>query len=319
MTPTTTLPPDAVAYLDQVRAALADLPPEERDDLLADVEPSLAEAAADGPEPLAERLGPPERFAEELRVAAGLPARQVESPPAPSTTGLLDRLREFTRSPRGRSLARAAHELAPIWWAVRGYVAYVAVALMLGRNWYAGHVGVPDMGAEASSVIAPLLAAGVSVWLGHRARRRPERARVVWLVANVAVVLAIVPVLAKMSQGTDASPYSFVEPAPQPLPGDITAAGRPVQNIYPYSRDGRLLLDVLLYDQNGQPITIGTETEPDRRVLRTATGEAVLNSFPVRYFDPGTRRVANPVAGPQVRPPDVVTPSLRPPSRSARG
>ena len=67
-------------------------------------------------------------------------------------------------------------------------------------------------------------------------------------------------------------------------------------------------------------MTPTTTLPPDAvAYLRTATGEAVLNSFPVRYFEPGTRRVANPVAGPQVTPPDVVTPSLRPPSRSARG
>ena len=44
------LPPDAAAYLDALRRELADLPVEERDELLAEVESSLLAAAAEGDE-----------------------------------------------------------------------------------------------------------------------------------------------------------------------------------------------------------------------------------------------------------------------------
>jgi hypothetical protein len=68
---TTALPPDVDAYLAAVRAALTDLPAAERDDLVAEVEASLLDAASEGG-PIAARLGPPEEFAAELRSAAGL-------------------------------------------------------------------------------------------------------------------------------------------------------------------------------------------------------------------------------------------------------
>ena len=46
MSATTVLPPDVAAYLAAVREALADLPVAERDDLLAEVEVSLLDAAS---------------------------------------------------------------------------------------------------------------------------------------------------------------------------------------------------------------------------------------------------------------------------------
>ena len=45
---TTGLPPDVESYLAEVRDALRDLPADERDDLLAEVEVSLLDAAAEG-------------------------------------------------------------------------------------------------------------------------------------------------------------------------------------------------------------------------------------------------------------------------------
>ncbi|ALG06965.1 HAAS signaling domain-containing protein [Kibdelosporangium phytohabitans] len=62
-------------YLAEVRKQLADLPPEEVTDILADITPQILEAATDSDRPLTERLGMPRRYAEELRAAAGLPAR----------------------------------------------------------------------------------------------------------------------------------------------------------------------------------------------------------------------------------------------------
>ena len=47
MTPTTAVPPEVSEYLAAVRAALDDLPATERDDLLAEVEPSLLDAASE--------------------------------------------------------------------------------------------------------------------------------------------------------------------------------------------------------------------------------------------------------------------------------
>src|SRR5205085_7569518 len=72
VTPTTAVPSEVTEYLAAVRAALDDLPATERDDLLAEVEPSLLYAASETGGNVAARLGPAEDFAAELRAAAGL-------------------------------------------------------------------------------------------------------------------------------------------------------------------------------------------------------------------------------------------------------
>jgi hypothetical protein len=77
-----------------------------------------------------------------------------------------------------------------------------------------------------------------------------------------------------------------------------------VQNVYAYDRRGRLLHDVRLFDQNGNPLDVGARAaaaDPLRRLVRTRGGRRVLNAFPIRYFEPGTRRVAHPNAAPRRR------------------
>jgi len=73
---------DAVArYAAAVRVAVADLGPEERAQLLGDLEAHLEEVAAEGGGSLAERLGPPEAYAAELRAAYGAaPPRSSRRP-----------------------------------------------------------------------------------------------------------------------------------------------------------------------------------------------------------------------------------------------
>jgi hypothetical protein len=87
---------DVRRYAAAVRAALADLDAAERGALLDDLEAHLAEVAAESGAPLAERLGPPERYAAELRVAYGAPPRR---------RGVLPALR--APSPRSRRLRPA--------------------------------------------------------------------------------------------------------------------------------------------------------------------------------------------------------------------
>jgi hypothetical protein len=77
---TSTLTGALALYLAQVRAELSDLPPGELEDVLDDVSGHLTEVAAEfETEPalaaLQERLGTPQRYADELRTAAGYPPR----------------------------------------------------------------------------------------------------------------------------------------------------------------------------------------------------------------------------------------------------
>ena len=110
MTTTTGLPPELEAYLAAVRTTLADLAPEERDDLLGEVQAALLEAAGEGDGPIAARLGPPEEFAAELRASAGL---DPAPPPGPAQDGRRDWRADLRRvvEPLRRVGARARPDL----------------------------------------------------------------------------------------------------------------------------------------------------------------------------------------------------------------
>jgi hypothetical protein len=99
----------------------------------------------------------------------------------------------------------------------------------------------------------------------------------------------------------------------QVAPG-LQLDGRPVQNIYPYSRSGKLLHDVLLYDDSGRPITLPLGPDPLRRLTRGVGQRLISNTFPIRYFDStgGARRVTHPDASPVVHVPKIVTPPVTP-------
>jgi hypothetical protein len=69
---------EVARYAAAVRAALADLPAAERESLVGDLEQHLAEVGAESDVPLDTRLGAPEAYAAELRVAYG--AREPGKP-----------------------------------------------------------------------------------------------------------------------------------------------------------------------------------------------------------------------------------------------
>jgi hypothetical protein len=278
VTATTGVPPEVSHYLAAVREALDDLPPTERDDLLVEVEPSLLDAASESGGNVSARLGPPEEFAAELRAAARL-----------------------ARDPRLRELGR----LAPIWWVARGYLAVAAIALLAGASWSSRYIFVPHVGTGWLGLVVVLAAICLSIWVGFRTK---SSNRLVWVV-NVALLAAAVPVLAHFQHRQ--LPVRVVETTLyQPSQG-LTLNGVPVANIYPFSRNGRLLHDVLLYTGAGVPLNAsGAAIDPQRRVLRTKSGKQIFNAYPIRYFDPGTGVVAHPGAAPKITIPKIATPPL---------
>ena len=180
---TGTVPQDVKAYLDAVRARLDDIPAEERDDLLADVEPSILDSTEESDAPVEVRLGPPDSFADELRAAAGLPPRAEPTDDAPRR-GLRERVAAadayFTTSPATRWM----RELAPLWWVLRGVVAVGLVEILFSRSIFSG----PDSYAILVA-LAMALTASVSVAIGLR---RPRRTAAL-VVVNVVLALATVP------------------------------------------------------------------------------------------------------------------------------
>lgn len=304
MTETMTAPSEGAAYVARVRAALSDLPDAEREDLLAEVEAAIAEGEADPSGSLAARLGAPEDFAAELRTAAGFAPAGPSAHGAPRWPALLAR----AQGP-GRELAR---ELAPVWWLYRGYVLLVIVAapFLFGLGFTTRLVGpfVPVLGVDGIALLAVFSAAALSFAAGRRQRRGPRSTLLTGV--NIALAVAAVPVTAALlaGEGLLLRPAQ-VEPAATPVVQGLARDGVPVTNLYAFTSDGRPLRDVLIYDGDGEPVTVAADVDdPDRRLLRTRGAEPVFNSFPIRYYEPGTRIVARPNAMPEI---DV--PALRKP------
>jgi hypothetical protein len=308
---------DVSSFLADVRAELADLSPEERDDLMAEVEASVIESASDSPIPIAERLGQPAQFASELRAAAGLRASAGTVEVRPDA---LDQLRDLVRrAAENRRVAAARSALsvvAPIWWVARGYLVVAGFALITGANWSVQHSAVPSWRGGASGLVVLAAATVVSCWLGVR-HSRHLAAQLAATALSLFAVAAISPVVQHLRQPSRAQLLSqaLAFSAQYRLDTSATAHGLafdgvPVTNIYPYSRQGQLLHDVLLYDGAGRPLNLGADYgDPNRRVLITRGGGRIFNSFPIRYFDPGTTHVSHPNAGPTVRPPAIKTQS----------
>lgn len=292
-------------YLDAVRARLGDLDPEAREHLLSDTEASLLEAAEDDVAlPLEVRLGPPERFARELRAAAGLP----EPPARAERPRLLARLAAHRRVLAARGLAR---ELAPVWWVARGYVALTAAAQLLGDDWSVRYPVLTSVLGGPLGWLLLLAAIAGSVAFGRRERAGGSGRRAI--AVNGAFGLATAWLLLAMA-GNAGSGGVRIEYAGASMAPGLVWDGRPVGNIYPYDRRGRLLRDVRLYDDTGTPLEVRRGEGRPRRAVADRSGRRVFNAFPIRYFEQGTRRVQRPEAGglPEAPRPIVTPPVGRP-------
>jgi hypothetical protein len=306
-----TVPQDVKRYLEAVRARLADLPAEERDDLLADVEPSILDSSAEGELPVELRLGPPQAFADELRAAAGLPPRR-DAAERPARSSLRQRVGAADVFVRTSPKARWLRELAPLWWALRGLVLAGLVTALYDR-WVNPGDGLFGNTGDVLIVLAlGAVAMIASIAIGLR---RPHRGKLL-VAVNVVLALAVVPVAWHvLSSGHAAvvNDAAIAAPAAQDqfAPG-FEYEGQPVANVYAFDRDGRLLQDVRLFDQLGRPLEIGAGVEdPNRRTVKNRDGRTVFNAFPIRYFEPGTKRVANPRAGAPARPAPLATEPVR--------
>jgi hypothetical protein len=274
-------------YLAALERELADLPPDERAELLEEVEASLHAA---GEDPVG-RLGTPARFAAELRASAGLPP--APAAPAPPRESAWSRLR---RDPAFRAALAHARELSPVWWVARAYLLLAALSVVT-RQSYA--VPFPRLtGARALDVVLVSLAVAASIALGFAGRRRSGRLEALRIAVNLALVacVAFLPAFVDRARG-DATSYVYL-PAPAVAAG-LSEGGRAVTNVYPFDTNGRLLHDVRLYDQDGRALEVGRgANDPHRRPVFGKKGLEIFNAFPIRYYEPGTNRVAHPNATP---------------------
>lgn len=177
---------------------------------------------------------------------------------------------------------------------LRGYLALVAFAVLLAASWSPSYTFMPIIDTSETTLVLLVALIGGSVALGLR--RRPATPRTV--IANLVLALFLPVALTQtLGQPLESSPVETI--VQDEAPPGLSYAGAEVTNVYPYDRRGRLLQDVRLFDQDGRPLDLGgpASPDPDRRVPVTATGREVFNAFPLRYFEAGTRRIAEPDAG----------------------
>ncbi len=294
-------------YLQALERELADLAPDERADLLEEVEASLLELDDD---PVA-RLGPPAQFAAELRESAGLPPVTPKVARAP-TKPLRDRLRPGRRA---RVAVAFARELAPIWWALRAFVVVTAITVLASST---DTIEIPNDDPRmffGFALLALALAVSIGVGLAGRRRRLPLRYGRIALDAALLVVmfpLATILLDELRWDGPERVVFTAAYPAP---PAGLAYDGERVQNIYPYDRNGRLLHDVRLFDESGRPLDVlRGGYNPNRATVTARSGPALFNAFPVRYVDSRTGRVENPDAAPVGLQPPALVRSRKPSS-----
>jgi hypothetical protein len=250
---------EITAYLYAVRAALGDLPESMRDELLEDLPEHLAEVLAEAGGTLVDRLGPPERYAAELRASAGF-VGGFPDPPAPGQftelrAAVLRRLRTVdVRVGPLLGYERASEFvllLRPAWWVLRGYLLAMVVAWALDDS--GQPLGLlPRIGG--SEIVALLLLASAvlgSIWLGRRAfsPATPWPRYALYAGTTVLVLVALGGFL-NADSSTQGSRYSDVN-------YNGGNAYSDVQDVFVYDEQGRLVPGARLFDQNGTPIQLG--------------------------------------------------------------
>ncbi|MEV1145007.1 hypothetical protein [Micromonospora sp. NPDC049799] len=293
-------------YVDRVRAALADLPPQVRDELTEDLPEHLTEVAAEAGGTLTDRLGAPEAYALDLRAAAGV------------GTGGGGRVRRLTRTvQRARDQIRILDRqlgpplgyatagefvrlLRPGWWVLRAYLAamFVTVATTGGTFGL-----LPRFGGELITGLVML--AGlvlVSVWLGRRSGGLRGWPRQALQIGNAALVVFALVGLADLE---DRAGYDFGYE-------QISVDGRyeHVRDVYVYDSEGRLVENARLFDQNGDPIRLGYPECPDPLdPTGNGNGNPLLRPYP--YCPQGAPFAPRP---PVVTPPAPGLPPLSTPA-----
>jgi len=277
-------------YLDAVGRELADLPVEERADLLEDLAMHLSALdEEDDPRPHAVRLGPPAAYAAELRQAAGLPPRGAGADPRVSPVRRVKELARRAAATRaGSQVVEFVPQLRPAWWVARGYLVVFLPAVTIGDA--RGDIPVPSpAGSPVLGLALVALAVVASVRLGQA--RMPAVLRAAVVALNVGLAVWALATVSDLS--SRAGQVVYLSSPGVLYDGPLQSYAGPVTDIYPYAADGTPLEGVLLYDQDGRPLRpVEQEWFADRcrRVLaqpRAADGVPVPHSFPQQYvLDP---------------------------------
>ena len=285
---------DVASYAAAVRSALAPLPAAERENLLEDLESHLTEVASESDLPLRERLGQPEDYAAELRLAYGAGHDAAKSRPRmPFRERAVALLTTLSGDRLYRDLRALLPELRPGWWVLRAYLAVLFLAFLFRDGNNLRPIPNPFSSAGLLQIVATLVAIGISVRLGRRGMPVNRGWRGAAIAANVAIALLAVPVLASMGTGSNIYSYDY---SADPYVSTASAGYYSgITNIYPYSRDGKPLKDVLLYDQDGRPV-VPDKTDLVVDVPNGQDGLPIPNAYPLTEHRPN----GDPVVPPRV-------------------
>ncbi len=313
-TTSTQPPPEGVeaqvtGYVTGVREALADLAPEDLDDLTAGMAADLAEMARERGGALTDHLGSPASYAAELRAAAGLPARTGGRSTwrrLPERFGRRWR-RLRADQPVVDAVATVLVSLRPAWWLLRGLAVAYLLADVFGPN------SLARLTSPAGTVLA-FVCMAASVWVGLRWRSPRRR----WwstvlngalALAALVCVVSIWSMVGLIDAGRGQGPVTTF------APNEIMTS-----NFYVYDAAGRRVDSARIFTADGQALVAlepfmpwiganpGTDPAPVPELRRTDVyGSVVSGVFPRRAagVDPWAKQ-GNEIYGwtpPQAYPP----------------
>jgi hypothetical protein len=271
-------------YLDSIERELADLPADERAELLEDLAAHFSEFESH--DDLMATLGDPAVYARELRDAAGL----LATPPDDTHVALVDRVRAnlaaVRRSAWWRAVTAFTLELRPAWWVLR---AWLIVAAISEGPPGSGGIDFPIPRVADNTLVglaALMLIVPVSVVLGQQARSGQRKGLNVALTVFGALFFLILPASANDdSRGTT---WNKAVATTGPGPSTVARPGQAATNdIWGYDTAGNaFLVSRVVPTQNGAPasraiIELQALCPSDlvkgpARVLRTADGAPIV-------------------------------------------
>ncbi|MEU8327231.1 hypothetical protein [Micromonospora sp. NPDC048839] len=243
-------------YVARVRAALADLPATQRDELTEDLADHLTEVAAEAEGTLVERLGEPETYAAELRAAAGAApgggGRNLDQRVTAALVRLRGRLNAIdTRLGPPLGYAHASdflRLLRPGWWVLRGYLAAMLITVISsGGNYYNL---LPRFGGELLAGLIMLVGFVLgSIWIGRRPTQLSRWPRSAVQVGSAVLVVFAFAALIN-TEGRLNRDYYYDQTS-------VDSQYSQVRDVFVYDSEGRLVENARLFDQDGNPIRLG--------------------------------------------------------------
>lgn len=263
MNDTTLSPAERIrTFADAVRAELADLPEEEIDDLIGGLIGDLTDQAQDAGGEIT--LGDPVAYAQELRDAAGLPARTTDAEDFPSAGERLAAwwtrtITSIRSTAFGTWLIDLLLSLRPVWWVLRGVGLYavwrVLPTFVTGRQ-------VDLWPADTLSVLVLLGLILLSVqwgrgkWLPKQWMRHLRTA--ITIIALIALPMMLSGINDRVSAYND---YTESDEASY-NPSGLRLDGLQITNLFAYDVAGNPIEGVQIFTEKGTPLNLyGQESQ----------------------------------------------------------